>query len=150
MLFDKDGFYIAKNDYDYDYDYDFTVNILNSEMNRPFTIYNLDEGFCKGNMFPNLYDEFKQYRPKEPTVSNQREAALLEIQKLDFAVNDLNLYLDLHPEDRYAYSIFKKYTIELKKKKENYSKVYGPLTIGELGEDYEWSSSVWPWEEGRM
>ena len=103
MLFDRDGFYIAKNDYDYDYDYDFTVNILNSDMNRPFTIYNVDEGFCKGNMFPNLYDEFKQYRPKEPTVSNQREAALLEIQKLDFAVNDLNLYLDLHPEDRYAY-----------------------------------------------
>ena len=146
MLFDKNGFYLPEH---YNQEYDFAINIIDGSYDN-FKIYDPSEAFKKGNLFPKLYDDYKSYSPQMPKVSNARESALLEIQILDFSINDLNLYLDLHPEDTYAYKLFKDYVKECKKKKENYTRIYGPLTLDDLSEEYEWSKSVWPWEEGMM
>ena len=147
MLFDKNGFYISEKSFNKDYD--FAVNIMNNDYDK-FKIYDPTEALKKGNLFPKLYDEYKNYKPVMPKVDSGREAALLEIQMLEFCINDLNLYLDLNPNDAYAYKIFKDYVRECLKKKEQFSKVYGPLVLENLSEEYEWSKSVWPWEEGRM
>ena len=150
MLFDKNGFYMIDQNKN---NYDFAIDIING--NAPSTIkepkmYDLKEALRKGNLFPNLYHQYKNYVPDELKVSNEREKCLLEIQELDFSIADLNLYLDNFPNDKGAYDLFKKYTEECKKKKEYYTKVFGPLTISELTEDYEWSKGVWPWERGGM
>jgi spore coat protein JB len=147
MLFDTDGFYLAEKKYKDDYD--FKVSILNEPCSR-LKIYDLSEAFKKGNLFPSLYDEYKCYKPELPKCRTEREKALLELQMLAFSIGDLNLYLDLHPNDAYAYQIFKEYVKEFKKKKECFTKVYGPLTLGSLTDDYEWSYSPWPWEEERL
>ena len=148
MLFDKNGFYLPENSYKDDYD--FAVSILDGSYDNKFKIYDLAEAFKKRNLFPGLYAPYKKFGESEPKVSGSREKALYEIQKLDFSINDLNLYLDIYPHDVYAYHIFKKYVQECKKKKEEYTKIYGPLMLEDLTDEYEWSKSVWPWEEGRM
>lgn len=147
MLFDKNGFYML------DDGYDFAIDIINGNIpkqNKSSEMYTLKEALEKGNLYPKIYKGYKNYKPATIKVKNEREKCLLEIQELDFSLNELNLYLDLFPNDKYAYSIFKKYTEEMKRKCENYSKIYGPLLLSDLTQDYEWSMGVWPWEEGRM
>lgn len=154
MLFDKNGIYLIGDDYKNDYD--FAVDILNGNMptidtpieNKNF--YNLEEALKRGNLFPSLYDQYKNYQPSALMVNTAREKALLDIQMLDFTINDLNLYLDLYPNDKKAYSMFKKLVEECLEKKREYSSIYGPLTMDNVADEYEWSTGVWPWEEGGM
>ena len=158
MLFDKNGiYYVDNNPNDY---YDFAVDIMNGITERPksytsestntIKLYDLEEALKKGNAFPNLYSPYRGYAPRDLKVGSAREKALLYIQMLEFSINDLNLYLDLNPNDRYAYQIFKKYVNECKNKKKEYSRVYGPLTLSDVQEEWEWSKGVWPWERGAM
>ena len=153
MLFDKDGFYLVNDNYKSDYD--FAVDLLNGKMpiyekGEETKYYSAEEALERGNLFPSLYDQYRDYKPYEIGVKTPREKSLLEIQKLDFAINELNLYLDLNPLDKEAYSLFKKYVEECARKKKEYSSIYGPLTIDNITDEYEWASGIWPWEEGEM
>lgn len=146
MLFDKNGFYLVENQAK---DYDFAIDVMTGNFDRP-KLYDPTEGLEKGNLFPGLYDGYKHYQPGKLKATSERGKKLIEIQKLDFAINDLNLYLDLHPDDMSAYKTFKTYVMECKKKKEEFTRVFGPLMLDELTDEYEWSKGVWPWEEGGM
>ena len=154
MLFDKNGMYIIGDDYESNYD--FAVDILNGKIpnsvdaksNNGF--YSLEEALKRGNLFPSLYNKYKNYQPMELKANTAREKALLKIQMLDFEINDLNLYLDLYPNDIEAYQLFKKYVKSCLEMKDEYTSIYGPLTLDSVTDDYEWSKGVWPWEEGGM
>ncbi|MDE5539322.1 MAG: spore coat protein CotJB [Bacilli bacterium] len=64
-----------------------------------------------------------------------------------FAINDLNLYLDLHPDDKEMFETFKKYVKEKEKLCKEYEKNYGPLEITDTtGSKYNWIDSPWPWD----
>ena len=80
-------------------------------------------------------------------AQNEREALLFNIYKLDFAINDLNLYLALNPDDKSVYQLFTKYCLMYRKCVEEYEKKYQVL---ELTDDtfgkYTWGSNPWPWE----
>ena len=52
-------------------------------------------GFKRGNLFSNLYDEYKNYKPQELKASNEREDLILQIDENRFAIIELGLYLDL-------------------------------------------------------
>ena len=150
MLFDTNGIYYMD---DSPNNYDFAIDIMNNKKDYPvdsktIKIYNPDEALKSGNAFPNLYEGYKNYSPKDIKISSTREKALLEIQMLDFSINDLNLYLDLNPNDAYTFQILKKYIKEYKTKKESYAEMYGPLTLECITEKWEWSNGIWPWEEG--
>lgn len=146
MLFDKNGFYLIEPQ---NKDYDFAIDIMGGT-NQNFNVYDLTEALEKGNVFPNLYRPYKNYKAGKLNPKTEREKMLLEIQKLDFSINDLNLYLDMYPEDKESYRLFKSYVEECKKKKNAYTNVFGPLTLDSLTDEYEWSTGVWPWEEGGM
>ena len=146
MLFDKNGIYYMGNE---PKSYDFAIDMINDNYDgKSLKIYNPEEALKRGNAFPGLYDSYKNYAPKELKAKNNRESELLEIQVLDFSINDLNLYLDLNPNDAYAFQLFKKYVTECKEKKDAYAKKYGPLVLDSLTEKWLWSNGVWPWEEG--
>ncbi len=151
MLFDKNGFYMIDTPKK---DYDFAIDIMTGNTDnlssKSVDLYNLDEGFRRGNAFPKLYRPYKNYEPGQVKVRSEREKCLLEIQKLDFFITDLNLYLDIHPDDMGAYRLFKEYVEACRKKKDEYKKIYGPLLLDQLTDEYEWSSSVWPWERKGM
>ncbi len=148
MLFDKNGFYTPALGLD---NYDFAIDIMTgSASTSDNKFYEPTEALRLGNTFPNLYKPYKNYEPSSLKASTEREKCLLEIQKLDFVITDLNLYLDMHPEDEYAYRMFTRYVEDCKKKKDEYTRIFGPLVLEDLTENYEWSKGVWPWEEGGM
>ena len=141
MLFDKTGFYEPN-------DYDFAIGIINGNVDN-LKFYDLDDALNKGNLFKNLYDPYKSYTPSAIKVNGDRKNKLLEIQRLEFSINELNLYLDLYPDDINVFKIFKKLTEDLKDKTEKYEKTYGPLELCAVNDSYEWTMSMFPWEEGK-
>lgn len=74
----------------------------------------------------------------------------LEIQRYAFAAHDMQLYLDTHPNDEKAFSIFKSLARKAAELKAEYVNKYGPLTVANAAEldSYMWTDCPWPWEKG--
>ena len=75
-----------------------------------------------------------------------REKMLKEIKCIQFAIIELGLYLDTHPDDERALCLHRKYARELKDLQDKYQKVYGPLTINFPCNKWRWLEMPWPWE----
>ena len=71
---------------------------------------------------------------------------------LAFAIQELALYLDTHPDDEKALCLHNKYCKEYRDLTDKYQKVYGPLTINYPCNKWRWLETPWPWEslEGGM
>ncbi len=78
----------------------------------------------------------------------QRREMIQQIRCYDFAINELALYLDTHPEDEKALCLHRKYAKQAKDLKDKYQKVYGPLTINYPCNKWRWLEEPWPWERG--
>lgn len=129
------------------YDID-NININNFRKIYKTKLFNLSDGFNKGNLFVDLYNPYKNYSYKI-IASSEREKKLLKIQELTFAVKDLNLYLDIYPEDAQLYDYFKNLNIELKKCMIEYESMYGPLVVQDTTADkFNWIQCPWPWDKG--
>lgn len=120
--------------------------IPNTNINNSITDSQI--GFKRGNLFSNLYDEYKNYKPQELKASSEREDLILQIDENRFAIIELGLYLDLYPNDT---SILNKYNSYLKKEKELitiYESKYGPITLNSPVQTniWLWNNSPWPWE----
>ena len=81
---------------------------------------------------------------------NTREEMLERIKCLNFAIIELGLYLDTHPDDEKALCLHRKYCKEYRKLTDNYQKVYGPLTIQFPCNKWRWLEEPWPWEGGNI
>ena len=92
------------NNYKY-YDYLYRNNMNMNNQN----LFNPTEGFIKGNMFSNLYSEYKNYKPQRLNPKNEQEKMLYELDSISFAAHELNLYLDMHPEDQSMVTLFNDY-----------------------------------------
>ena len=79
---------------------------------------------------------------------NKRREMINEIKSLDFAIIELGLYLDTHPDDRKALFMHNEYTKQVKDLKDKYQKIYGPLTIFYPCNKWRWLEEPWPWERG--
>lgn len=79
-----------------------------------------------------------------------RREMMQEIRCLEFAINELALYLDTHPDDQKALCLHRKYTKEAKELKDKYQKVFGPLTINFPCNKWRWLEEPWPWERGNF
>ena len=80
----------------------------------------------------------------------QREELMQKVQSYEFAINELALYLDTHPEDEKALNLHRRYCNEVKDLKDKYQKVYGPLTINVPCNKWKWIDEPWPWERGNF
>ena len=117
---------------------------------RPMDVVDPKVGLSLGNMYKDEYKPYKNYMQKRITVNNEREKMLLKIQELDFALNDLNLKLDVNPDDKELYNLFRNYAIELKNLCEKYSKEVEVLElIKDVNGKYTWIDEPWPWDGGK-
>jgi len=80
---------------------------------------------------------------------NRREM-MMKIKGLDFAIIELALYLDTHPDDQKAICLHNEYCNKVKDLKDKYQKVYGPLTIYYPCNKWRWLEEPWPWERGNF
>ena len=137
MLFDDNFGFIA---------YDLYGDLLKKD-NSP-KLVSVDEGFLRGNMFAGEYKPYKNYTYKKIVPKTKREELLLEIMELSFAINDLNLYLDLHPEDKSMLEKFNELVEKSCKCEMEYVKNYGPLEVidNTSDEKFEWIKNPWPWD----
>lgn len=81
---------------------------------------------------------------------NTRSEMMQKIKSYNFAIIELALYLDTHPDDEKALCLHNKYCKECKELKDKYQKVYGPLTINYPCNKWRWLEEPWPWERGNV
>lgn len=80
-------------------------------------------------------------------MKNVKEKMLKEIMALDFMALELNLYLNTHPCDQRALMIFMSTVQQAKMARENYERMYGPLTAAaSKSYPWPWIEDPWPWE----
>ena len=83
--------------------------------------------------------------------NNLGKSELMDIiNQLEFAVTDLNLFLDTHPNDEEALKTFATLAASLKSYKHDFVQKYGPLYATDSTSDapFDWVSAEfkWPWE----
>ena len=161
MLYDENNNYfdIVSNELEYEYDInkyvdkskynDIDINIDSINFNRDESLYSPMEGFNKGNMFKKLYSQYKNHVYKLK-VSSKRDELLYQIQMYMFAMKDINLYLDLHPEDDKMLQLFYDYKYKYNELKKKYESLYSPLCIENVTSTSKWTwiNNPWPWDKG--
>lgn len=123
---------------------------LYTENNSPKELYDPLEGFIRGNLFPSLYNGYK-VKPISLKPVNEQAKMLTTLDALCFALTDLNLYLDIYPDDRDMLELFNQYRVQINNIKTAYEKQYGPLTINSDANDtypFIWINNPWPWMGG--
>ena len=106
--------------------------------------YEARTGLVRGTLYPGLDLPFMG-------MVNQKElpvTAKTELQVLAFAVNELALYLDTHPEDEEALQLYRTYQKMLHEGSTAYSENQMPLnhTTPVTQNKYTWLDEPWPWE----
>lgn len=124
------------------------ININNFRDNMSNDLSSPKDALNKGGIFKSIYDPYKNHIYKV-VVKGERDEMLLAIQELTFAMKDLILYLDVHPDDMTVYDKLKSYSKELETIKKRYEGKYGPLTAFHVeGNKYSWYLNPWPWDKG--
>jgi len=109
--------------------------------------YGRDEALQTGTLFPGLNLPFKAAMTKDQKITN---TALAELMALDFAVDELGLYLTTHPQDQEVLDLYWSYIKLANEGREKYLQMYGPLTQTDLTESgqFTWLNDPWPWDVG--
>lgn len=84
-------------------------------------------------------------------MENMTKQELLNaIQVVNFAIIDLGLYLDTHPDCDCALHTYHDKKAEYERMVCFYEKKYGPLTIYGVENDrqWDWVDGPWPWQKG--
>jgi len=82
---------------------------------------------------------------------SDRDKMLMLVQAYEFALVEVGLFLDTHPDDRTALAYFSQYR-ELKHQAvSEYTRRFGPITMDHMDNDlssWQWIDNPWPWETG--
>lgn len=106
-----------------------------------------EEGYIYGNMFKDEYIPYKNYKVYRLSPRSEEENLKLKIMEHAFKINDLNLYLDLHPKDTDIYNYFRKEKNELDSYIDEYESKYGSICLNAKMDSYNWIKDPWPWED---
>ena len=109
--------------------------------------YSRMEALQTGTLFPGLDLPFKEAIQAKTKLAN---TALVKLMALDFAIDELGLYLVTHSQDQEALQLYWSYINLAKEGREKYQKLYGPLLQTDLTPDegFAWLKDPWPWDEG--
>ena len=124
-------------------------NNIDKNINNNKKILDPYNGFVRGNMFSDLYNGYKLNKPLDITPLNEQADMLTYIDSLCFALIDLNLYLDLYPNDSKIIELFNSYRMEKDEITKEYESKYGPLTLNSDSLNkapWAWDNMPWPWE----
>lgn len=109
--------------------------------------YSQSEAMEHGTLFPGLNLPFKTAVAAKNKLAN---TALVELMALDFAIDELGLYLTTHPNDKEVLDLYWSYCKMGKEGRAKYEKIYGPLLQTDMPADgsYAWLNDPWPWDKG--
>lgn len=123
-------------------------NYLYPFNNQRNELYGPYEGYIKGNLFKNLYEEYKNYKPISINFSNEKDEELFNLNQICFAMHELNLYLDIHPNDEFALYKYTEYQDIANNLQKQYEAKYGPINVDSINNNipFSWISTNFPWE----
>jgi spore coat protein JB len=105
--------------------------------------YESRKATVRGTLFPGLDLPFMgMVNKNELPVS-----PMTELQVMNFVLQELALYLDTHPDDTEAFTLFKQFTAMEKTAREAWEKANGPIkrSAAAQGERWDWLKDPWPW-----
>ncbi len=106
--------------------------------------YEARKGMVRGTLFPGLDLPFMgMVNQKEKNIT-----PMTELQALNFAIQELALYLDTHREDKEALELYRNYQQLYERCKDEFTRKHGPLNHLRMSksECYDWLDDPWPWE----
>lgn len=125
-------------------------NFKNYNMySKTTSLYDPYNGFIRGNMFKEIYDPYKNNEPFDIKPMNEQAKLLTDIDALCFAITDLNLYLDVNPNNQDAINLFNQYREEKENLTKEYESMYGPITLDSNSLNsypWGWDDMPWPWD----
>lgn len=106
--------------------------------------YEPRKAMVRGTLYPGLDLPFMGM----VNQNNLPVTPLSEVQVLAFAVQELALYLDTHPEDMEALELYRQYQQLYRKSAQEYAQNIRPLNHAApaQGDAYAWLDDPWPWE----
>lgn len=105
--------------------------------------YEPSEALSRGTLFPGLDLPFMGAVNKEHGF-----CPMTEIMSIDFVIDELELYLDTHCDDREAFMMYQTFLALGKEARERYAALYGTIQQTDMlgSEKYTWLSDPWPWD----
>lgn len=106
--------------------------------------YDMRKGLVRGTLYPGLDLPFMGMVNKK----NLPASSLSELQAVNFAVQELALYLDTHRDDLEALERYRQYQQMYHEMNKEYTQRHGPMCHKDrtTAKDYAWLSDPWPWE----
>lgn len=154
------------NDYFDNFNEIFLTGNMNTSNNQNVSQNNLDpktnpngalfgpyDGFIRGNMFPRLFDTYKNFQPTMLVPTSEQEEALLNLSQMHFAMHEMNLLLDIYPNDANVMRQFVNFRSNYLQQLNNYQSKYGALDITSEylnNIPFGWVEQKWPWDRGNM
>ena len=106
--------------------------------------YEARTGLVRGTLYPGLELPFMGMVNKHELPVTPKT----ELQALGFALNELALYLDTHPDDKEALELYRQYQKLLHNGSMEFSRECMPMThtMPVDHKTYTWLDEPWPWE----
>lgn len=84
-----------------------------------------------------------------PSMHMSRQALMKQINEASFAMDDVLLFLDTHPDNAEAMRYYQNAAAMRKSAMDAYQRQYGPLLVDDVkGSTWSWVTEKWPWEGG--
>lgn len=126
-------------------------NNMNSVLNNSNSQNNLDlfnpyEGYLKGNAFKDEYIPYKNYKVPKLSINNEKDEMLINLGQYSFMMHDMNLLLDVNPNNQQALDKFNEYRNKTNDLISKYERKYGPLSVKNVDDNtsFNWVNN-WPW-----
>ena len=135
----------------YNYDEFLRNNYVRGIYNNEDNLENIYEGYSKGNAFKNLYDPYKNYKVRKPNPKNEEEDLLLKLNAASFYAHEINLLLDVYPNNTEMLTKFNEYRNLTNNLINEYQAKYGALnlTSDALNKNpWNWDQAKFPWDKG--
>lgn len=105
--------------------------------------YESMEALSRGTLFPGLDLPFMNI------VNNTLpHCPRTELMAICFVADELELYLDTHPQDKEAFNMYQTFLALKKEAHERYVKLAGPVVQNDMlcTNSFTWVDDPWPWE----
>lgn len=79
---------------------------------------------------------------------NEYQTLLLKLDAENFVLQDVELYLDTHPNCPNGLALYRKFRELRDQTAAEYERTYGPLSVSGVrnGDSWTWVETPWPWE----
>lgn len=106
--------------------------------------YGAKTGLVRGTLFPGLDLPFLGMVNQD----EKSDTPMHELQALHFAMAELGLYLDTHPNDQQATELYRQYADLYQEGYTRFQQMYGPLCQKDAAASgtYTWMQDPWPWD----